>query len=353
MTGFFDGWVQSDAARKDSIDLKRVYIDLCEGNLYDAVLFSQIMFWHEPTKLGKQRLEVFRKGEYWLAKRYEDWQEECRIDANTARKCIDRLVKLGLIVKEIFHFNKKPTVHLRINKEVFEQRILALSDTTGQISDASLKRPNVSDGTTGQMHLIPQVSYYITETTDIDIKDSAPEIAAVSVADVEPKSPSQTTTPNQGNNSSHSQTRPIDPLFEAVKQHVFQIDDVNAQGGRIAKISNWLAGKYAGNGSERVGKISHPAAPEHVEAFGKWCRNKGMTPPRDFVKFVEMWRTWASQHTKAAEAVAVVWSPAPAPPEPPRILPSKEERLELVAKAKEQRAAVLRKLSLNEQGDVA
>jgi hypothetical protein len=88
--------------------------------------------------------------------------------------------------------------------------------------------------------------------------------------------------------------RKADPLFDAVRQHIFGIDDPNAEGGRIGKISNWLAGKYEGKSGQKVGKIGRPAEPKHVEAFAKYCKARGITPPRDFVKFVETWREWAT-----------------------------------------------------------
>lgn len=87
-------------------------------------------------------------------------------------------------------------------------------------------------------------------------------------------------------------------LFTAVAKHVYGIDgeDVNGAGGRIGKISNWLAGKYAGRGENKIGKISHPASPEHVARFAAWYKDEhpGVTLPRDFVKFVESWREWAT-----------------------------------------------------------
>jgi hypothetical protein len=87
--------------------------------------------------------------------------------------------------------------------------------------------------------------------------------------------------------------RQPDPLFDAVKTSIFGIEE-DATGGRIAKISNWLAGKYEGRGGQKVGKIKRPAEPSHIAAFAKYCKDNGMTPPRDLVKFVENWRAWAS-----------------------------------------------------------
>lgn len=108
-------------------------------------------------------------------------------------------------------------------------------------------------------------------------------------------------------------SKPRNELFDAVAKHVFETDDPGATGGRIAKISNWLSGKYEGRGESKVGKISSPAKPEHVEKFVKAWRkdNPRATPPRDFVKFVEAWRSWASK-LAARQAVP---PPVPLPPE--------------------------------------
>jgi len=89
--------------------------------------------------------------------------------------------------------------------------------------------------------------------------------------------------------------RPRDPLFDAVQVHIFGIPlEEKASGGRIAKISNWLNGKYEGRGAQAVGKISKAAEPQHVEKFAAWCHREGFTPPLDVVKFTERWRKWAA-----------------------------------------------------------
>ncbi len=92
-----------------------------------------------------------------------------------------------------------------------------------------------------------------------------------------------------------SLARPRDPIFDAVALHVFSIDDGQVQGGRVAKISNWLNGKFEGRGAQKVGFISRPAEVAHIEAFAADCKKRGITPPLDLVKFVENWRAWASR----------------------------------------------------------
>jgi DnaD/phage-associated family protein len=132
MTDYFTGWAHSDAARRDSIDLKRVYIDLCGGNMYDAVMLAQIVYWHEPKRGGESKLTVEREGQRWLAKEYSEWYEECRINERTARQCVSRLEKLGVIVKRVWHFQGQRRVHLRIEPQRFQMLIEAVENGTIQ-----------------------------------------------------------------------------------------------------------------------------------------------------------------------------------------------------------------------------
>jgi len=99
--------------------------------------------------------------------------------------------------------------------------------------------------------------------------------------------------PKEGAVDPHAKReRKPDPLFDAVKELVFRIDG-NAEGGRIAQISTWLAGKNDGK-REKVGMITSPAEREHVEQFVAWCEQQRFTPPLSLVKFVENWRKWVS-----------------------------------------------------------
>lgn len=96
--------------------------------------------------------------------------------------------------------------------------------------------------------------------------------------------------------------RPRNPLFDVVAKEVFGLEpnDLEENEGRIAKISNWLAGTYSGTKAVRVTKLSHPAEPRHVEMFAKWWSSKPGKPdmPRDLVKFAERWREWAIEANK-------------------------------------------------------
>lgn len=103
--------------------------------------------------------------------------------------------------------------------------------------------------------------------------------------------------------------RERNPVFDAVAQHVFEIDpaEANGEGGRIGAIAAWLAGTSdgikRGKKKEVVGFISRPAAPEHVQKFATaWkVANPTASLPLDFIKFVDAWRKWATQQRAASE----------------------------------------------------
>jgi hypothetical protein len=107
-----------EATTRDTLDVKRIYIDMA-GDLVAGVLLSQVVFWFLPNKQGESKLRVQRDGELWLAKRHEDWWEECRITQWQAKRAIRVLVQKGILVSKLYKFDGAPTTHLRINPDGF------------------------------------------------------------------------------------------------------------------------------------------------------------------------------------------------------------------------------------------
>lgn len=65
-----------ERASTDTIDVKRIYIDMA-GDLISGVLLSQIMFWHLPNReTGRTKLRLRHMGNLWMAKKREDWWHE-------------------------------------------------------------------------------------------------------------------------------------------------------------------------------------------------------------------------------------------------------------------------------------
>ncbi|MBI5957898.1 MAG: hypothetical protein HY866_04130 [Chloroflexi bacterium] len=173
---YLDGWLKSDATREDSIMLKRLYIDIF-GNLVDGVLFAQIMYWHTPVKGGGPRLRIEREGHLWLAKNYDDWMEECRIPAGTARDSLRRMENLGIVIKRVWHFGQRKVPHYRIDPERFQMLVNAvengtieevrqmLFDAAKQRKKEAKTRQKVSDGS----QQIPQTTSKRRQPTDISV----------------------------------------------------------------------------------------------------------------------------------------------------------------------------------------
>lgn len=105
------------------------------------------------------------------------------------------------------------------------------------------------------------------------------------------------------------------PLFDAVALQVFGIaaDEMtgNADGGRIGAIAAWLAGTSDGvkhgKGKLTVGLISKPAEAKHIEQFAREYKaaHPNINLPKDFEKFVEAWRAWASSKRAPARRPVV------------------------------------------------
>lgn len=151
-------------------------------------------------------------------------------------------------------------------------------------------------------------------TTIQELADAVVEEAIASSGDPMP-------TPPVGDDP--PPTRERDPLFDAVTLHIFETDplQVNGEGGRIGRISSWLAGKSDGvnygRRKEIVGFISSPAEPKHVQMFAEhWkVENPGASLPLDFIKFVEAWRKWGS--SRKQKSVSPAWQPATKSEQPP------------------------------------
>lgn len=162
MNEWLKGWLASETATHDKIEVKRIYIDLNEGNLYDGVIFSQIMYWHGINREnGKTRLSIERDGKLWLAKGYGDWFAECRINEATARVCINRIAKRGLIVKNLWKFKGAPTIHIRVDWDQLEEQLRLICDDVSNGFDTTYQ---IGIDMAYQNDLIPEVKS-LTETT--------------------------------------------------------------------------------------------------------------------------------------------------------------------------------------------
>mgnify|MGYP000905340865 CR=1 FL=1 len=113
----FKEFLTWEKASKDTIDFKKVYVDIAEDVLA-GLLLSQIIFWHLPNaKTGRNKLKVRRNGKTWLAKNRTDWWEEIRLSPKQYDTAIGKLVNKGIVEVENTMFNGKKTPHIYLCQE--------------------------------------------------------------------------------------------------------------------------------------------------------------------------------------------------------------------------------------------
>jgi len=108
-----------EARSRDTIEVKRCYIDVAGGDLIAGILLSQIIYWNLPDEYGESRLKIVRDGYQWLAKKRDDWWQECRITPKQFDTATKLLEAKNLIKTAIYKFGSSPTKHLRINWQNF------------------------------------------------------------------------------------------------------------------------------------------------------------------------------------------------------------------------------------------
>jgi hypothetical protein len=104
---------------KDTIDFKKIYVDMASCDLLAGLALSEIVYWHLPSKTGSSKLRVEHDGKLWIAVRRYEWWDRARITPDQSDRAIRILVDEGLIEKKLYKFNGDPTIHIRIIEERF------------------------------------------------------------------------------------------------------------------------------------------------------------------------------------------------------------------------------------------
>lgn len=84
-------------------------IDLLEGDLAAALLYSQVLWWHQPGKNGRPKVTHERNGHVWLVRPDDGWEPDCRLTTKQVRRVRSVLVGKGLIEHRRFKVNGAPT----------------------------------------------------------------------------------------------------------------------------------------------------------------------------------------------------------------------------------------------------
>jgi hypothetical protein len=117
-----------EASSRELVDFKPIYVDIT-GNLIAGLLLSQLIYWFLPNREGKSKLKVQRDDRWWLCKSRTEWYNEIRITARQYDSASDKLVRLGIIERELFMFGGKTKIHLTVN---FDKLIVLLNEKFGE-----------------------------------------------------------------------------------------------------------------------------------------------------------------------------------------------------------------------------
>ncbi len=81
-----------------------------------GTLLSQIVYWFKPGAFGKSKLTISKNDRLWLAKRRQDWADECGLSPRQYDTAVSRLISEGVVEKRVWRFRGNPTVHLHLNE---------------------------------------------------------------------------------------------------------------------------------------------------------------------------------------------------------------------------------------------
>jgi len=111
---------------RDTIDFKRIYVDICD-DLISGLVLSQIIYWHLPDANGKTKLRINHNGELWIAKTRREWWDEIRVGPRQLDRALVILEKHSLVETAVYRFNGSPTKHIRLIYETLLPGINNLS----------------------------------------------------------------------------------------------------------------------------------------------------------------------------------------------------------------------------------
>lgn len=123
------------------------YIDIT-GNLIEGTLLSQILYWFSNDKNDRIRARIKRNGEYWIAKRRDEWWNEIRITDRQFDCAIKKLKEKGFVILEKHKFDSMPTIYIRPDYDVINPALekwkenLAKEILSKQIEEASKTNGN-------------------------------------------------------------------------------------------------------------------------------------------------------------------------------------------------------------------
>lgn len=285
----FNKFLFWEAATHDTIDFKKVYVDVA-GDLNAGLALSEIVYWYLPSKKKQSRLRVKKEGKHWVACQRHEWWERTRMSPKQIDRALAILEKRGLIEKKRFRFNGEVTVHVRLIHNTF----------MAQLNEILVSPPENPFLPKGKTDFDQRVKSELPKG-EIPLTESTTETTASSIStDVD------STVINLGDTETQppkaKRARKPEPIFDTLAELHWNIHgtaDVDKTTAiRINKIKKWLKENSPG------------ATAETLRAFVTWfCEETEgkASPPRDVAKFAERFVEFREYRQRQTQ------TPAPTP----------------------------------------
>lgn len=165
-------FVEAMSAHSDDIRIDRITLNITK-DLGTASVLTRLAYWFSPSRRSKKETKttIFKDGKHWIAKKDEDWFEECGVSAKQMRRIKKELQELGCVKTETWKFYGNPTTHFNLNYEKYYE--LYMEEIQKNIS-------NCTDGTKPNVPMVQKesdqrdkTSYYTQETTTEEYNNSA------------------------------------------------------------------------------------------------------------------------------------------------------------------------------------
>lgn len=171
----------------DSQDRRGVWVplwvvDAVDGDWPVALLYSQLLWWHQPGLDGTNRARHRRDGEVWLLRADDEWVEECRLTLRQVRRARTILVDLGLVECRRFKREGAPVSAwrpIRPEGEVTPEGHFHGGDAPASVgSDAGASVPPIPDRSKGELQTGDGASGE-APGTEVAHLDASPEVIAL------------------------------------------------------------------------------------------------------------------------------------------------------------------------------
>lgn len=286
----FNDFLAWEAHTRDTIDVKKIYIDMAGGDILAGVALSEIVFWNLPNPQGETKLRVKRDGYMWIASARYQWWERCRMTPRQSDRALKILKEAGLVVTERYKWNNSPTTHIRIVEDVFLVK-------WNQLVSAPLKNPFSPNGENARSH--QTVKTRISPNGEIEITDPLNLVTETTTEITTETTESQKIPATPGNE------KPIQP-------HIAIID---------AYWAGLPGGKPVGEDYPRHAKVAVVLANDEQKRFTPENISRFMAALYDPKTEVWDYKKWHNRPVPLEELSKLlpVWLVNNPPPRPPKV----------------------------------